>query len=756
MHVHQNTLVCFYLSRILTLSLELVSKQYQLLQATHCLTPVVQDLYQSLVRQVEGDKEVAWMDLIQDSLQDVSISSFANSHQSLMDTIIAHNSPPRKASEGRYSSPINSASLGLLTVSSCSTTLPPFPSKRASPNSKVAPKSPIPCFTLNKPSTQHPLTNRLVAASPNKNSPSPLSSLHPHLQQDEEIEIIGLAGKVLNSPMTSPRLNRGKFDSRKNKKRNTPSPIPPLVEEDMGRNKSPAQSSPITSPRNIRKRVVFTSPPPVIQETEEEVDCNEKEIQRHQQQQQQMFTDTSHPGLPVNKTLATPTIPTPPPRRRSPPLLSTAEANTHTITKVKEKRTVQLNEDERAQSKTKTSSISKKSDVKVNSTPQSRYSSSPIRSKGSPKSRLNLAELTSISQSTVTTTTTSKSIELDQQQQPVAPMTFQSPMINAFEDDFVSSSYPSCSSSKTHVPLGKSLSIENPTYSVGKNGFSYHPKSPFRPPPPPLISSPPHAFKSIPNQHPAFPPPPQHLFTTGPTSPVPPKLPQKPAFLPVSQTPIKRNDYRSPVNIPIHPSPSLPLPPIPSPSTLSRSRSAFRSTSSASSGSQLSDSLTQRHGVVLHPSLLSGDTSVQVTKTTKSHRYSLTSPTQVRENLFLSSKEKENGSSFSSNHSSDLNSTFTISSSSEGKQRYAVLEPANPTTTTIQTKEKSTKTHQKKQSPSLVKPLGVLQVGMTDSMGSHTGSTSSTSSAEKRQPNYLALTKSAAFKKVQRVAHHMK
>lgn len=70
---------------------------------------------------------MAWSNsATEDSLCNVSVSSFTATHQALFDTIVSHNSPLKKSSThpsvgSRYSSPISSASLGILTTGNVET-----------------------------------------------------------------------------------------------------------------------------------------------------------------------------------------------------------------------------------------------------------------------------------------------------------------------------------------------------------------------------------------------------------------------------------------------------------------------------------------------------------------------------------------------------------------------------------------------------------------------------------------------------------
>ena len=687
--------------RVLRQSLELVSKQYQVLQATKCSTPVIHDLYNGLVRQIEGEKEVGWtMEHTHDSLHDVSVSSFAPTHQALMNTIIAHSSPLRKVNRSntgsRYSSPINAASLGLLTVSNKSVVTMP-----------TSPKSPFLQFSDNQ--SCHPLSNRLVA-TPEQSAPFKV----------EDTSSKGFAGKVLNSPMKSSYLMKRCVD-------HCFSPGAVNTQPDLTRNRpnskqARSRKSPLTSPKLKTKKVVFDSPPPCILEVEDETDFTCEHV-----------ASGSSPSVFFSESANNSLFPpSPPPRIED--ITSTKEAIVaYTGAKnVKQKFTSSAKTEEKSHERVT------KSD-KCSTAFVSSSSPSP------PKYRINLAELTRIHQSTTYSTSTKTT------ESPKTPSIREPQVTNGFEDDFVAS-YPTYSKPKVqHTPVGKSLSFDNPIYATrgNTNGSSFTPCRPTH------SCQSPYAFRTLPNQHPAFPlPPTQHVYTPIVTSPIPPPL-QKPAFLPVSRnktTP--KIEYRSPVNIPVHPLPNIPPPPIPSPSSLCKSRSAFtKSTSSSvSSSGQLSDN----SGFLLHPALPSGGATVHVTKTSKSHRYSLTSPTQARDNIFLSLKEKSESEESSSHKDDQLNSTFTISTatSSKEKRRYAVLEPL-PSSCHQKDKSNSKASHgQAKKPPHFIRPLTVVQVGLTDSTDSQSGS--SQLSAERKQPNYLTLTKSAAFKKVNRVTHEMK
>ncbi len=690
-----------YYYRILRQSLELVSKQYQVLQATKCSTPVIHDLYNGLVRQIEGEKEVGWtMEHTHDSLHDVSVSSFAPTHQALMDTIIAHSSPLRKVGNtgSRYSSPINAASLGLLTVSNESVVTMP-----------TSPKSPFFQFSVNQ--SCHPLSNRLVAI-PEQSPPSRVGDTSSK----------GFAGTVLNLPMKSSHLlKRGVEQCFSPGTVNTQ---PNLTRKSLNSKQTRSRKSPLTSPKLKTKKVVFDSPPPCILEVEDETDFTCEHVPSGSSRSILVSESANNSLVP----------PSPPPRIGD--STSTKEAII-AYTGVKEEKNV----------KQKLTSSAEKSHKRVTKSDKCSTAFVSSSSPSPPKYRINLAELTSIHQSTYTTSTRTT-------ESPKTPNIREPPHVkNGFEDDFVAS-YPSYSKPKVqHTPVGKSLSFDNPVYAArgNANGSSFTPCRPTN------SRQSPCAFRTLPNQHPAFPPPPtQHVYTPIVTSrPIVPPPPKKPAFLPVSRnktTP--KIEYRSPVNIPVHPLPNIPPPPIPSPSSLCKSRSAFtKSTSSSvSSSGQFSDN----GGFLLHPAPPSGGTTVHVTKTSKSHRYSLTSPTQARDNIFLSSKEKSESEASSSHKDDQLNSTFTISTatSSKEKRRYAVLEPLPSSCHQKDTSNSKASHGQPKKPPHFIRPLAVLQVGLTDSTDSQTGS--SQSSAERKQPNYLTLTKSAAFKKVNRVTHQMK
>lgn len=736
--------ICVMSYRILTQCLELIGKQYQLLEATNSSTPVVHDMYDNLAKQIEGDKEVGWSDQTthdDSDFHDISVSSFAPTHQALINTIIAHSSPFRKTTNSgnsRYSSPINAASLGLLTVSTNSNTcsLTPHLQLPVTPPSPP-PKSPSPSITRSSP---HPLMNRMVATNDQKN-----------YKESNEANSV-MAGKVVVSPpLKSPKLAKGnQLLSPGFKQSQSGSEEQQVIRRSPSNNKRVSlnlhcairkewneSNSPVTSPRLKKKRVMFNSPPPAIQEMdEEETDSNGEPFKVHKQ-----------PSKPTTK----PIPPSPPPRKED---MHSTKKSLLAFTKMKE--------EQKRQEEAKNKPSSPKRKDKIRSSFTSPKHGSPSSSS---KGRINLAELTSISLPNQTQQTVKP--------HPIPPVNFPTPAVNTFEDDFVSS-HPACSKKKLHhTPLGKSASIDNPTYGTNSTQMSLTPYQQ-SPPTHPSLSQP-SPFRPVPNQHPAFPPPlPQRVFNSVPLSPISQTTPKKPAFLPVSKTKTfqRMGSYRSPVNIPIQPLPTLPPPPpIPSPSTISKTRTGY---SSSDSSSQFTDSLaTQQHqgGFVLHPAIPTPASNTTNTAAalssnskTKPHRYSLTSPTQSRENMLLaSSKENKGFNNYDTTDNSDkLNSTFTIAKPSKETRKYAVLEPMTQRSSSHrENKQRSSTNNDHKKSianhhaTTVTKPLAVLQVGLSDH-STDTGSSSSAASGEKKQPNYLALTKSAAFKKVHRAGHHMK
>lgn len=693
--------------KILALSLELVNKQHQLLQATNSQTPVIKDLYQGMVRLVDGEKEVAWIDQSQDSLFEISVSSLTQTQQALFDTINTQNSPLRRPGGSRYSSPSNSASLGLLTV-----TIPTvYTTRSQSPISKSPTLSP----SLIKPCSPHPLSTRLVATPTKSNSSSLTSSTSP-LQQ--LVNGGCLSGKVLSVPIKSPRRNR---------------------------------------------QVAFSHPSLTIQEKEESTDFEDRNNIKLKPQ-----TDTKpipKPDFSLGQGLE-PSRP-PPSRAQSAVNLQTRSKQ---ISFKEEEKTTQSDKIPKAISVTSTSrhipSTPRwaQSQINLSSSESPRTSSPSGKLNGyrsySPKTRINLAELTSINQNSLRTQSPSSI-------QPIAPVAFDSPPMNAFEDNFISS-YPVLSKPVNYTPLNKSLSVGNPMYlSNDSLPLNTHTPSRHLPMPTtniPMFPSSSHNFQSGPiPPYPVYPM--SHgPFTNGVTLPFSPVVirPQKPAFLPVAVKPsskgaTKRNDYRSPVNIPIQPLPSMGTSPPQPPSFLKSSQSAFQNTLDI-----------QRQQSQPVPTSTKRDTSPKTSSVTsvssqtqKSHRYSLISPTLPKVPSVLS-KEKEDSGGLTK--SDNLNSTFTISSSSYSsgneKQKTVIFTnntQSQPTTDSHMLTQTINSTgkgiRQKKSPPNVLKPLSTLQVGSSGSLeprNTRSGSTSSSSSSgEKKQPNYLALTKSATFKRVQ-------
>ena len=662
-----------------------------------------------MVRLVDGEKEVAWMDQGQDSLFEMSVSSLTHTQQALFDTINTQNSPLRRPGGSRYSSPSNSASLGLLTV-----TIPTVNTTRSrSPISKSPTLSP----SLIKPCSPHPLSTRLVATPTRSNGSSLTSSTSPSQQP---VNGGCLTGKVLSVPIKSPRLNR---------------------------------------------QVAFSHPSLTIQETEENTDFEDRNNIKLKPQTDIELIPKS--DFSLGQGLGPP---------RPPPSRAQSAVNLRTRSKqisFKEEKNTQSGKIPKAISVTSTSrhipSSPRWAQSQINLSSSVVYESPRTSSPSgklngyrpySPKSRINLAELTSINQSSLRTQSPSSI-------QPIAPVAFDSPPMNAFEDNFVSS-YPVLSKPVNYTPLNKSLSVGNPMYLANDSlPLNTHTPSRHLPMPTtniPMFPSSSHNFQSGPiPPYPVYPM--SHSpFANGVTLPFSPVVirPQKPAFLPVTVKPsskgaTKRNDYRSPVNIPIQPLPTMGTSPPQPPSFLKSSQSAFQNTLDI-----------QRQQSQPVPTSTKRDTSPKTSSVTsvssqsqKSHRYSLISPTLPKvPSVFSKEKEESGGLTKSDN----LNSTFIISSSSSssGNEKHKTVTFTNITqskpttdsqmlTQTINSTGKGTR--QKKSPPNVSKPLSTLQVGSSGSLeprNTRSGSTSSSSSSgEKKQPNYLALTKSATFKRVQ-------
>ena len=171
----------------------------------NCLTPVVRDLFESLTKQIDGEKEVLWASgtITDDSLCNISVSSFTATHQTLFDTIVSHSSPIKKGNTAgsRYSSPTSSASLGILTGS-----LKPFESETTRNREGSGGR---------KVSQQHPLSQRRVAVSGKKST----ESVHSNDSSSS-----GGSCKVLSTMVTSP--------SKKKRVLFSPSPAPSDYEDD--------------------------------------------------------------------------------------------------------------------------------------------------------------------------------------------------------------------------------------------------------------------------------------------------------------------------------------------------------------------------------------------------------------------------------------------------------------------------------------------------------------------------------------------
>ena len=88
-----------------------------MLRANSALTGNLRDMYDSLVRLAEGEKEVAWADQSTDNLHDTSASSLGQSQLALIDSFVSHASPAsrKRWREQRSTSPSVATSLGILT-----------------------------------------------------------------------------------------------------------------------------------------------------------------------------------------------------------------------------------------------------------------------------------------------------------------------------------------------------------------------------------------------------------------------------------------------------------------------------------------------------------------------------------------------------------------------------------------------------------------------------------------------------------------
>lgn len=100
-----------------------------MLRASNCLTPTLQERFDDFVRMAEGEKGVAWADQslsqqsVDNSLVDVSTSSFSRTQLAIFDNFVTHASPVRKTTEIQAGSidvgdPVHiSASFGILRSS---------------------------------------------------------------------------------------------------------------------------------------------------------------------------------------------------------------------------------------------------------------------------------------------------------------------------------------------------------------------------------------------------------------------------------------------------------------------------------------------------------------------------------------------------------------------------------------------------------------------------------------------------------------
>ena len=147
-----------------------------------------------------------------DSLCNVSVSSFTATHQALFDTIVSHNSPLKKSSNhpsvgSRYSSPISSASLGILTTGNVETQCNNGEKERGRGKGREGEGG---GGEVKK--TGHPLSERRVATPADERKPLTVNN----------------NCKVLSAPVTSPTK----------KKRASFSPSPVQTEDSDVENKS--------------------------------------------------------------------------------------------------------------------------------------------------------------------------------------------------------------------------------------------------------------------------------------------------------------------------------------------------------------------------------------------------------------------------------------------------------------------------------------------------------------------------------------
>ena len=678
--------------RVFVLALELVRKQYQLLQATNCLTPVVRDLFDSLVRHIDGEKEVNWATSqeLQDSLCNISVSTFSSSHQVLFDSIVSHSSPLRKLDTARYSSPTNSASLGILSTSKVPTTTNPVKPVTLT----IQTPSPSPS-TQNKGLTSHPLSNRLVAPTPVR-LPSTDSMLSSISTTSLSTPTGGsLAGKVLNVPMKSPSW----------KKRVVFSPPPPTVEdievkenEDTYKSCEEKPTAPISRQTSQTRTQSVDKIPPPLQVKEKK--NTTKKIQ---------IPTTTSSSLSENVSNSIP----PPPRRSQ----STSSVLTQSTTE------------------------------------QSSFKSSSIVVQGkkgsSPKSRVNLAQLTSI------TKTADSSF---------VPVAFQSP-INAFEDNFVAS-YPATSKSINHTPISKSTS--NPPYILPPPStfivtpdnkrlpvpsttpvlqsypIGYHTPNGRRLPMPMTtpISSQPYQQGSS-HQFPyQYPPPPSNSFVTQPFanfSPAfeqhfvpPPPPPRLGGVMSPTQSQLNRCVTSLSYNTADSPSPH---------STQPKVQDKTVRSPSANKMIDMTESSLSNPLYMFQPSMIPSSTHnqklVSQTGQTSSPTTSPKPPSPVRGGTSPTNEDK-------------LNSTYIKSEPSVVKENLPQTVSSKPalSTSNVTSIFKGKDKHTRK-NPVLngTKPLQHVQVDSTGVLDTNRSITQT--AGEKKQPSYLALTKSAAFKRVQ-------
>ena len=160
------------------------------------LTASVTDMYESLVRLTEGDKEVIWAD----QTTDEGIVH-TQAQQALLKSLVAMNSPARNSSAQRYSSPASS-SVGILTSLS---------DMRYSPKRLVEGQKPM--------TDGHPLSSYKMAPS-----------------QHADPDTISLAGRILTQPVASPGRRRASFPPN--------SPLPQPITDDTDHGDFPLRRGP--------------------------------------------------------------------------------------------------------------------------------------------------------------------------------------------------------------------------------------------------------------------------------------------------------------------------------------------------------------------------------------------------------------------------------------------------------------------------------------------------------------------------------